>query len=50
MHSELDSLKPGHVVKEISYRKLKSIDFESLRSDLEKSELCTSDFSNFYAS
>ena len=46
MHSELDSLKPGHVVKEISYRKLKSIDFDSLRSDLEKSKLCTRDFSN----
>ena len=46
MHSELGSLKPGHVVKEISYRKLKSIDFDSLRSDLEKSKLCTRDFSN----
>ena len=42
----LKSLKPGHVVKEISYRKLKSIDFDSLRSDLEKSKLCTRDFSN----
>ena len=42
----LNSLKPGHVVKEISYRKLKSIDFDSLRSDLEKSKLCTRDFSN----
>ena len=42
----LNSLKPGHVVKEISYLKLKSIDFDSLRSDLEKSELCTRDFSN----
>ena len=30
----LNSLKPGHVVKEISYRKLKSVDFDSLRSDL----------------
>ena len=42
----LKSLKPGHVVKEISYRKLKSIDFDSLRSDLEKSKVCTRDFSN----
>ena len=42
----LNSPKPGHVVKEISYRKLKSIDFDSLRSDLEKSELRTRDFSN----
>ena len=42
----LNSPKPGHVVKEISYRKFKSIDFDSLRSDLEKSELCTRDFSN----
>ena len=46
MHSEPGSLKPGHVVKEISYRKLKSIDFDPLRSDLEKSKLCTRDFSN----
>ena len=42
----LNSLKLGHVVKEISYRKFKSIDFDSLGSDLEKSELCTRDFSN----
>ena len=41
----LNSLKPGHVVKELSYRKLKSFDLDSLRSDLEKSELCTRDFS-----
>ena len=40
----LNSLKPGHVVKELSYRKLKSFDLDSLRSDLEKSELCTRDF------
>ena len=46
MHSQPGSLKPGHVVKEISYRKLKSIDFDPLRSDLEKSKLCTRDFSN----
>ena len=32
----LNSPKPGHVVKEISYRKLKSIDFDSLCSDLTK--------------
>ena len=42
----LNSPKPGHVVKEISYRKLKSTDFDSLRSNLEKSELCTRDFSS----
>ena len=42
----LNSPKPGHVVKEISYRKLKSIDFDSLCSDLKKSELCTKEFSN----
>ena len=42
----LNSPRPGHVVKEISYCKLKSFDFDSFRSDLEKSELCTRDFSN----
>ena len=41
----LNSLKPGHVVKELSYRKLKSFDLDSLRSVLGKSELCTRDFS-----
>ena len=41
----LNSLKPGNVVKKLSYRKLKSFDLDSLRSVLGKSELCTRDFS-----
>ena len=35
----LNSPKPGHVNQES-----KSIDFDSLCSDLKKSELCTKDF------
>ena len=38
------SSKPDHEVRLISYRKLKSIDLDSLRRDLAGSELCTKDY------
>ena len=42
----LKSSKPDRVVKKVSYRKVKSIDFDALRSDLETSELCTREYTN----
>ena len=41
---QLNSVKPRQVVKEISYRKIKSINVDILRSDLESSELYTRQF------
>ena len=38
------SSKPDHEVRLISYRRLKSIDLDSLRRDLAASELCTKDY------
>ena len=42
----LKSAKPGHEVKQISYRKLKSIDLDALRRDLVGSELCCKDYTD----
>ena len=42
----LNSAKPDFVVKNIRYRQLKAIDFDALRQDVEKSELCTREYND----
>ena len=42
----LNSAKPDCVAKNIRYRQLKAINFDALRQDLEKSELCTREYSD----
>ena len=42
----LNSAKPDCVAKNIRYRQLKAIDFDALRQDVEKSELCTREYSD----
>lgn len=41
---QLDSMKPCIAVKDISFRQLKSVDMDTLRADLMRSELCTNVF------
>lgn len=43
---QLDSMKPCIAVKDISYRQLKSVDMDTLRANLMRSELCTNLLSN----
>ena len=42
----LNSAKPDCVAKIIRYRQLRTIDFDALRQDVEKSELCTREYSD----
>ena len=42
----LNCAKPDCVTKNIRYRQLKAIDFDALRQDVEKSELCTMEYSD----
>ena len=42
----LNSAKPDCVTKIIRYRQLRAIDFDALRQDVEKSELCTREYSD----
>ena len=42
----LNSEKPDCVAKIIRYRQLRAIDFDALREDVEKSELCTREYSD----
>ena len=42
----LNSAKPDCVAKIIHYRQLRAIDFDALRQDVEKSELCTREYSD----
>ena len=42
----LNSAKPDCVAKIIRYRQLRAIDFDALRQDVEKSELCTREYSD----
>ena len=42
----LNSAKPDCVTKNIRYRQLKAIDFDASRQDVEKSELCTREYSD----
>ena len=42
----LKSAKPDCVIKIIHYRQLRAIDFDALRQDVEKSELCTREYSD----
>ena len=42
----LNSAKPDCVAKIIRYRQLRAIDFDALREDVEKSELCTREYSD----
>ena len=41
---QLDSMKPCIAVKDISFRQLKSVDMDTLRADLMRSELRTNVF------
>ena len=43
LHS-LNSAKPDRVAKIICYRQLRATDFNALRQDVEKSELCTREY------
>ena len=40
------SAKPDYVTKIIRYRQLRETDFDALRQDVEKSELCTREYSD----
>ena len=42
----LNNAKPDCVAKIIRYRQLRAIDFDALREDVEKSELCTREYSD----
>ena len=42
----LNSANPDCVTKIIRYRQLRAIDFYALRKDVEKSELCTREYSD----
>ena len=42
----LHSAKPDCVAKIIRYRQLRAIDFDALRQEVEKSELCTREYSD----
>ena len=42
----LNSANPDCVTKIIRYRRLRAIDFDALRKDVEKSELCTREYSD----
>ena len=42
----LNSAKPDRVAKIIRYRQLRAIDFDVLRQDVEKSQLCTREYSD----
>lgn len=41
---QLDSKKPCIAFKDINFRQLKSVDMDTLRADLMRSELCTNVF------
>ena len=45
-HLFLNSANPDCVTKIIRYRQLRAIDFDALRMDVEKSELCTREYSD----
>ena len=42
----LNSANPDSVTKIIRHRQLRAIDFDALRQDVEKSELCTREYSD----
>lgn len=43
---KLNTSKPRHVVKEVSYRQLKVTDSDELRAELRNSDLCTREFTD----
>ena len=46
VHCSLNSVKLGASVQSITYRKLKTVDLDTLRGELAKSRLCTEEIDN----